>query len=152
MFHHVPHRFQSTLPRGGATAVGIEGRPAIIVSIHAPPRGSDLRGTIGMGELSVSIHAPPRGSDAPQCTLDSNKISFNPRSPAGERRDNSLKLGGDRFQSTLPRGGATRQTLKLVEQRVFQSTLPRGGATETRCGVGSKHLFQSTLPRGGATL
>jgi len=57
------YKFQSTLPRGGATAHGKPGHMPEPVSIHAPARGSDR-----------TQPAPPAGNEC-----------FNPRSRAGER-------------------------------------------------------------------
>ena len=103
------YRFQSTLPVGGATSSPASLQASQTISIHTPRGGSDI--TTGNNST--------RGND------------FNPHSPWGERLPKlhySQKY--DRFQSTLPVGGATfaRDTIH-GGAIVFQSTLPVGGAT-----------------------
>ena len=102
-------QFQSTLPLRGATGVLSELQGRIVISIHAPPAGSDnnrLR----------------RGGD---CNY------FNPRSPCGERQKAAAeKIAAHEFQSTLPLRGATcRQLCGCNPLPRFQSTLPLRGAT-----------------------
>jgi len=78
--------FQSTLPLRGAT--------------HG-----EIHSTLKIG---VSIHAPLTGSDCVNVTSQLLDMSFNPRSPYGERH--RLRLAAVRspvFQSTLPLRGAT---------------------------------------------
>ena len=62
--------FQSTLPARGATHTMTTKFLTVLVSIHAPPRGSDgcssLTSTSG---YQVSIHAPREGSDANCATV-----------------------------------------------------------------------------------
>ena len=169
--------FQSTLPVGGATPDDTGERLDNLISIHAPRGGSDVA-------ISHGLRCP---------------LHFNPRSPWGERREYRIRVyptlpisihaprggsdyrnGGnhdipERFQSTLPVGGATRQIQPVERLSEFQSTLPVGGATEYRyaervCKRISIHAprggsdqratpswitcyqFQSTLPVGGATI
>ena len=59
---------------------------------------------------------------------------FNPRSPRGERRRQSLSHSRcERFQSTLPAWGATARTMqRRTTKSKFQSTLPAWGATPSR--------------------
>ena len=59
---------------------------------------------------------------------------------------------GLEFQSTLPHGERHRRRLFLCLKQKFQSTLPAGGATCTSQAVNFPTVqFQSTLPAGGAT-
>ena len=79
-------QFQSTLPVWGATLY------IFITSIN----------------FCISIHAPRVGSDSFQHTPISPLTDFNPRSPCGERLQQSIKITrGSKFQSTLPVWGAT---------------------------------------------
>ena len=102
-------------------------------------------------------------------------INFNPRSPWGERLQDTVSPDIVRqFQSTLPVGGATIKPCDQIRSKVdfnprspwgerlshftavcgirkFQSTLPVGGATITIHADGTQRRFQSTLPVGGAT-
>ena len=79
------------------------------VSIHAPTWGGDrLNGSMAWKNISVSIHAPTWGGDD-DMIYDSQPDHL--------------------FQSTPPRGGATRIIRFLNTLEVFQSTPPRGGAT-----------------------
>ncbi len=99
--------FQSTPPHGGATDPDLVGHPVRLVSIHAPARGGDLRGT---------------GSTS-RCSC------FNPRPRTGGRptRWASWRTGG-RFQSTPPHGGATGKDLHKWHERVVSIHAPaRGG-------------------------
>ena len=92
--------FQSTLPQGGATYNSTNVKGFIVISIHAPTRGSDLRETrlqkkklifqstlpqggatrylsISASGRDISIHAPTRGSDCDYCVVyDDNVISI----------------------------------------------------------------------------
>ena len=58
---------------------------------------------------------------------------------------------GLEFQSTLPHGERHRRRLFLCLKQKFQSTLPAGGATIFDRGDSDCMVFQSTLPAGGAT-
>ena len=81
------------------------------ISIHAPRRGSDLRQAFQIQKLYISIHAPRRGSDAQLLKVTLPIVYFNPRSPQGERHAEKYDiLKAQRFQSTLPAGGATVQS------------------------------------------
>ena len=78
--------FQSTPPRGGATAME-DNKPADTwISIHAPARGGDAAYQLKIDALEISIHAPARGGRHISC----GQIFH-------------IK----EFQSTPPRGGAT---------------------------------------------
>ena len=78
----------------------------------------------------ISIHAPPVGSDPLVATFVRIHIDFNPRSPCGERRRTRLRIRSkSRFQSTLPLWGATRSKRCRTTSTAFQSTLPLWGAT-----------------------
>ena len=125
-------KFQSTLPVRGATKNPEFGEIRVIISIHAPRAGSDIKSGLRKGKLKY----------------------FNPRSPCGER----LKLvGGEliqaQFQSTLPVRGAT--LIRFNERRNIYISIhaPRAGSDMVCilmyiiCVV-----FQSTLPVRGATL
>jgi len=148
------HAFQSTLPGRGATNDYIGMRQTFIFQSTLPGRGAT--------------------SITPSCKT--SFLTFNPRSPGGERRSRGdLNTHRFHFQSTLPGRGAT----VLVEanerrKRCFQSTLPGRGATTTQtilthrlrpfnprspggerpsnhADVGHWFPFQSTLPGRGAT-
>ena len=79
--------FQSTLPGWGATHCGIRGCRPVVISIHAPRMGSDLKNIYETGELQeISIHAPRMGSDRARARRPQLMAGyFNPRSPDGER-------------------------------------------------------------------
>ena len=148
------------------------------ISIHAPRGGSDDTPlTTGfLTSSNISIHAPRGGSDSELVNVKARRNNFNPRSPWGERPALLLNLiFSERFQSTLPVGGATRRacrylsgghyfnprspwgerlavpvTKKIV--KIISIHAPRGGSDGsggTCFGLCCK--FQSTLPVGGAT-
>ena len=79
-------KFQSTPPRGGATARAYEKALEGVISIHAPARGGDAAYQLKIDALEISIHAPARGGRHISC----GQIFH-------------IK----EFQSTPPRGGAT---------------------------------------------
>ena len=123
-------RFQSTLPVGGATKSVSGASPQTYISIHAPRGGSDwaIRDSQGL-----SRH-------------------FNPRSPWGERLPPTIQvITGNRFQSTLPVGGATRNHIPCAGHHlVFQSTLPVGGATNAPGSLPTAAQISIHAPRGGS--
>ena len=104
-------RFQSTRPLWGATSKSPSCRPHVVISIHAPLVGRDIK---KLGRLySVQLNFNPRApcGARPQGYLLGLDCSlyFNPRAPCGARRY-SICLHGYyfRFQSTRPLWGATR--------------------------------------------
>ena len=125
-------RFQSTLPAGGATG-GRERKNKTYPNFNPrSPRGERLR------PLSSLILL----------------YNFNPRSPRGERQAlGTTRRRAPLFQSTLPAGGATTESMGITSLNIlFQSTLPAGGATIMIMQCALMHAtFQSTLPAGGAT-
>ena len=56
----------------------------------------------------------------------------------------------DKFQSTLPMGGATIEPFAVVGACMFQSTLPVGGATTTEPDVAVPDHVSIHAPRGGS--
>ena len=135
-----------------------------------PEKNAVLRKT-----LDISIHAPRGGSDSRSLASSIIRSYFNPRSPWGERRGcfpPSHPYSG--FQSTLPVGGATRQTCHPAGVSPISIHAPRGGSDKNsvcpmpelsnfnpRSPWGERpqatmdangvDKFQSTLPVGGAT-
>ena len=111
----VDHKFQSTLPVGGATYGQEFLRSYLGISIHAPRGGSDVCDTGQFQLLNISIHAPRGGSDF-------------------------SRKGGD-FMAWIisihaPRGGSDSiRRLNTKQTEKFQSTLPVGGATCGSCNV-----------------
>ena len=64
-----------------------DGVSNFIISIHAPPAGSDRCICGRSSEILISIHAPPAGSDGGvDVSILKEERDFNPRSPCGERR------------------------------------------------------------------
>ncbi len=101
-----------------------------LISIHAPRRGSD-KPTINNFEsyVLISIHAPRRGSDVSDRADFFADCYFNPRSPQGERRQHRRgQRHQGQFQSTLPAGGATRDTGGLSWINCISIHAPRRGS------------------------
>ena len=145
--------FQSTLPVGGAT------------DFYKPV----------FANLGISIHAPRGGSDCHSFGRLCSASYFNPRSPWGERLALTTVFSRSApFQSTLPVGGATRDKLSTLKDRVISIHAPRGGSDSKnriraadqqyfnprspwgerqprRSALLISQAFQSTLPVGGAT-
>ena len=102
--------FQSTLPRGGATVCREQLHRQGGISIHAPTGGSDHNREHGKKGKTISIHAPTGGSDREYAESITKTYDFNPRSHGGERQPiANVPDSRPRFQSTLPRGGATQE-------------------------------------------
>ena len=79
-------QFQSTLPVGGATGIGMLHAVDMVISIHAPRGGSDPTPTEGYGQLCYFNPRSPWGErlyDYPLYMVA--RWDFNPRSPWGER-------------------------------------------------------------------
>ena len=77
--------FQSTPPRGGATAME-DNKPADTwISIHAPARGGDAAYQLKIDALEISIHAPARGGDTSAADRSFTSRNFNPRPREGGR-------------------------------------------------------------------
>ena len=58
----------------------------LVISIHAPRVGSDIKMHILVGPVGhISIHAPRVGSDPFHLGWPRSLFDFNPRSPCGER-------------------------------------------------------------------
>ena len=146
-------QFQSTLPVGGATLKSELMRFLLWISIHAPRGGSDLYQFPQRDNGRISIHAPRGGSDKIPLKTWARPLNFNPRSPWGERRSSfcSIPCAHFSFQSTLPVGGATRQTMEQTRERMkFQSTLPVGGATHKSYMTAPTQAISIHAPRGGS--
>ena len=168
--------FQSTLPARGATDVSEDGRiDNPIFQSTLPARGATADDCQRKRNHPISIHAPRTGSDEAGDFQAQCFAHFNPRSPHGERRLESVYNDHVfKFQSTLPARGATPIIIPRSHCTLFQSTLPARGATimkallvefldnfnprsphGERLGVRItatiRLAFQSTLPARGAT-
>ena len=79
--------FQSTHPVWGATRPDRGGGVALVISIHAPRVGCDIRGH-GIKQWDfISIHAPRVGCDWGLQMRPVRWLNFNPRTPCGVRRN-----------------------------------------------------------------
>ena len=123
-------KFQSTLPVGGAT---LTPPPSASTPAYFNPRSpwGERPGNIWFCcvELPISIHAPRGGSDG---------------SGPGAAADH------ERFQSTLPVGGATHGGLRLREVQGISIHAPRGGSDGMVRRVFDSHLISIHAPRGGS--
>ena len=104
--------------------------------------------------MVISIHAPRGGSDIRPSRRSEKPIDFNPRSPWGERRKafDRRKAQGD-FNPRSPWG--ERPDFSRITKIVTDDFNPRSPWGERRQAVGyvTKYVgFQSTLPVGGATI
>ena len=121
------------------------------ISIHAPRRGSDLRGAVPFHPDGYFNPRSPYEERPIPSSPRSVRSYFNPRSPHGERHAEILMLQRLLlFQSTLPAWGATERARTSIERREFQSTLPAWGATNGMV-VDFKHISISIhAPRMGS--
>ena len=105
-FEQEAMEFQSTLPVGGATRAVFASASVHKISIHAPRGGSDILAVAALREQEISIHAPRGGSD----------VSWN-----------IILQDQQKFQSTLPVGGATAgQAAKAMTKKYFNPRSPWG--------------------------
>ena len=63
MYNIIVYEFQSTLPARGATDYVRRETIELVISIHAPRTGSDVRKKSSKNAAGISIHAPRTGSD-----------------------------------------------------------------------------------------
>jgi len=168
--------FQSTLPCEGATGCWLQHNPVMVVSIHAPVRGSDnltVTQCLAYGsfqstlpcEGATPINQPSGGCKEFQSTLPCEGATiavghfrpshrcFNPRSRARERPEVSPDAVVDvLFQSTLPCEGATRIVSGHGLPRGVSIHAPVRGSDDVVIDVNHVAVwFQSTLPCEGAT-
>ena len=78
-------RFQSTLPAWGATRFLNLGKGIIIISIHAPRMGSDIRLMATLYHFQDFNPRSPHGERPDGVINPVSNSDFNPRSPHGER-------------------------------------------------------------------
>ena len=78
--------FQSTHPVWGATSKCLTRAFFVIISIHAPRVGCDIRGFSCYNQSIISIHAPRVGCDRTARNHLRPSANFNPRTPCGVRR------------------------------------------------------------------
>ena len=129
-----PWSFQSTLPREGATPTRHRDGGAPMFQSTLPREGATLQHPFPALPVTVSIHAPPRGSDVSPSPTLSALSCFNPRSPARERRPGFTPWPAT--WSFNPRSPARERQVHnhfLIGNIWFQSTLPREGATQNFC-------------------
>ena len=84
--------FQSTLPVWGATSRRRRGREYEVFQSTLPVWGATYPPAGAGPEAGISIHAPRVGSDLRFSGTTTTRTDFNPRSPCGERRQNSQSV------------------------------------------------------------
>ena len=112
----------------GPAAIG----DGLLISIHSPRMGRDLRRSIrALSSSQISIHSPRMGRD---------------------RRKATRRLPLSLFQSTLPAWGETTPSTAPVSPRDFNPLSPHGERRWTNGTPSATGSFQSTLPAWGETL
>ena len=153
---HAPSQsqFQSTLPLRGATTMYWRITTTLLISIHAPPAGSDVpyAGVIPES-IPISIHAPPAGSDWMIWPRNSTNSNFNPRSPCGERRIDKQRIYSRVLISIhAPPAGSDRLLMGMFRSSFnFNPRSPCGERPDIIMSLLILLVFQSTLPLRGAT-
>ena len=113
-FSFLPSRFQSTLPMRGATLFVAYFLDFVIISIHTPHAGSDLKARKPpVWRFIFQSTLPMRGATYPVWGRHDVPRDFNPHSPCGERQIDGIQLaqsilisihtphaGSDRFRRT----------------------------------------------------
>ena len=147
-------RFRSTPPARGATAGLVHIGGAVVISIHAPPRGGrHLHAGDRRYPCRISIHAPREGGDVNMGMEQRLQYQFQSTPPArGATPRSSMALQTGRFQSTPPARGATRCGKPLRSYRTISIHAPHEGGDLVAVHHAARHLpFQSTPPTRGAT-
>ena len=105
-------QFQSTLPGWGATDGACRTADMAIFQSTLPGWGATYLTVICVALIVISIHAPRMGSDLRRFRpFAPRNRYFNPRSPDGERLAGDFaRYASHAFQSTLPGWGATSTT------------------------------------------
>ena len=144
--------FQSTLPARGATEQRRGNTSVLLISIHAPRTGSDLRGGRVMLVIPISIHAPRTGSDVAFLSVENLLLNFNPRSPHGERQAHKKRAHRAKyFNPRSPHGERPRAAKGAGRPANFNPRSPHGERPSPMRWKPCPRAFQSTLPARGAT-
>ena len=100
----------------------------LLISIHAPRTGSDrLSRHNGFRPQNISIHAPRTGSDSVSVPLSPDGVNFNPRSPHGERQENTpWEDEGRYFNPRSPHGERRPSISPQNRYRHFNPRSPHG--------------------------
>ena len=116
--------FQSTPPRGGATANIFTRYSPAFISIHAPARGGDVEVPLHDEHGLLFQSTPPRGGETP-CPLAVSPPPgyFNPRPREGGRRGGGqlLHLSGEISIHAPARGGDSKDAqfyLRIFDKQV----------------------------------
>ncbi len=143
--------FQSTRPARGATSTSLPLNPKLLVSIHAPRAGRDVRPyRIPKQTPNVSIHAPRAGRDTTHFLIVHFAVTFQSTRPArGATSCIVPSCGLFVFQSTRPARGATFPNYEAVIPKKFQSTRPARGATLCCRCLPTKTAVSIHAPRAG---
>ena len=123
-------KFQSTLPARGATIAAanssLQTRDFNPRSLHGERRYALSFPPFG---TVISIHAPCTGSDRRDYYTGNAGKHFNPRSLHGERPMQQLRQGdAERFQSTLPARGATKNAAQTGKELMISIHAPCTGS------------------------
>ena len=122
--------FQSTHPaRGGTQRARLDVCPALVISIHPPREGWDIRGALN-STIGQHFNPPtPRGVGPHARHVDFRRVSISIHPPR-EGWDTARAMGGassTRFQSTHPaRGGTGGHTKQASPTYYFNPPTPRG--------------------------
>ena len=147
--------FQSMLPVRGATGFAYKVcSPTLFQSMPCSPCGERLQPrSQGYPGIVISIHAPRAGSDLRARPPAPDAGNFNPCSPCGERQIPHVFHGTHpRFQSMLPVRGATVICFSRVLCFFISIHAPRAGSDPRPFEASAPaQKFQSMLPVRGAT-
>ena len=121
--------FQSTPPRGGATAME-DNKPADTwISIHAPARGGVAAYQLKIDALEISIHAPARGGRHISCGQIFHIKEFQSTPPRGERPMSADAALPRHHFNPRPREGSDVDRLMPEDSSVISIHAPARGAT-----------------------
>ena len=160
----------------GATNARSREIAAILISIHTPLAGSDVRrGPVEPARQGISIHTPLAGSDLQIKGLSAGPLTFQSTLPlrgatclsvrscrsrlisihtplaGSDKNSGSHDVAFQLISIHTPLAGSDKAQAALAAAIKFQSTLPLRGATGTGIDGKTTLKFQSTLPLRGAT-
>ena len=124
-------------------------RDRIIISIHAPRRGSDGLSYRAGSCLYLFNPRSRVGSDTMSSRDLVEAIEFQSTPPCGERhKQPEIYKGLTQFQSTPPHGEQQFKAWRNNDQIDFNPRPRMGSDSRSRAGEHSQRRFQSTPPHG----
>ena len=167
-----PSGFQSTRPSRGETRCRAISAGTVLISIHSPLAGRDMRlavALVGSGyfnplaprgarpwpvqkftpSISISIHSPLAGRDhVPPAVFVSKRISIHSPLAGRDEHQGQSGDGQEDFNPLAPRGARRRRTRAGSFPSDFNPLAPRGARHGASEQSGFRGYFNPLAPRG----